>query len=318
MNNKINKQQSGFTLLELIVVISIIGLITSLATDFMVNETNQNRYNLTQQRLQQIRYAIVGDSSRSLNGHPVFSGYIADTGHIPKYLRDLVSNGYCTNAAIDNQPACLSVSAKWREQNNWKGPYLQASGYKDLCNEEKHIIARIPTFRDGWGSHQDFNCAHHDVNDALNFGWEFTITDRQNILITSFGLNGPSAVDPVKIDSPDYLYEKDTSIRINASQYRGTKALLQIANTSDKSIDHYCLQSSYPDGSSKTIDLRTEHSIPSGNIFGLVSTNVLRKTTNNEESCSSARIYTNANVSSFFAHNLYPLRSGIKVDIKAN
>ena len=209
MINLQKKKQTGFTLLELIVVISLLGLVTSLASDFVINETNQQRFNTTKQRMEQIRYAIIGDSSRSLNGQPTISGFIADTGRVPASIENLISNvAYCSIPSEGNQTDCeaLTPAGSWVPSDpDWKGPYLRPTGYKSICAEDDKdkIISKVPVFRDGWANQSNSDCK---VQPDKNYGWEFTngtaLSDASNppsvdladIKLQSLGLGGKADV----------------------------------------------------------------------------------------------------------------------------
>lgn len=89
MKQDIKLKAQGFTLLELVVVVAVLGLIASLATEFMVEQTNQQRYEITKKKRNTIRTAM--------------HRYYADIGSFPSDLKQLVECSGCTN---------------------WKGPYL--------------------------------------------------------------------------------------------------------------------------------------------------------------------------------------------------
>jgi prepilin-type N-terminal cleavage/methylation domain-containing protein len=210
MINLQKKKQTGFTLLELIVVISLLGLVTSLASDFVINETNQQRLNTTKQRMEQIRYAIIGDSSRSLNGQPTISGFIADTGKVPVSIRQLLSDkGYCEDQSKHDKSACDSDGKTWIPGVAlWKGPYLQPTGYKtikDVCDSTGVPAESVPVYRDGWGN-VDKDSADCTLQPHANFGWNFsqgidnTIPSTPklaDINLQSYGLGGADMQDDV-------------------------------------------------------------------------------------------------------------------------
>lgn len=310
--------QRGFTILELIVVVGILGLITSLTADFMVNETNQERYNITQKRMQQIHYALIGDNSRSLNNQPVFSGYLADTGVVPKYLRDLLSNGYCTKATINTEPDCLAKNAEWREVKNWKGPYLQTTDHKKIYDDNNKVITTIPVFRDGWGNHLSFDNQDLTSKDNLNFGWGYieSIKDK-NITFTSYGLNGP-AIKVEDSESPTYVFEQDITRTINGSQYQGAVMSLNIINNSDTENGMFCLQVKYPDGNTKNIDLGTQQSIPAGKIFGKVTVAGFKKEVGVNGNCELIVSSPEIKSSSYYSHNLFGVHNILNISITSN
>lgn len=281
-NSKPN--QHGFTLLELIVVVGVLGLITAMATDFMVNQTNQQRFDTTKLRLEQIRYAIIGDSSRSLNGQPVFSGYIADTGEVPTQLRQLVSNAeYCTTDITKTTEADCG-SADWHEAPvGWKGPYLPVSGIND-------------DFSDGWGN-----------NDPYNYGWSYSAPGAGlDILITSLGLDG--SVGTSSSNSIDQAYESDASMVISASHYAGRDVAININNTSSIDPSLFCYNFVAPGGVSSATSSAV---ISKTDVFGIVQITSVSQMPNLASNCGDASPYASAAVgSAVVAHNLYSLGSG--------
>jgi prepilin-type N-terminal cleavage/methylation domain-containing protein len=288
--------QKGFTILELIVVVSVLGLITTLTTDYMVNDANQKRFNETQKRIQQIQYALIGDSSRTLNNQPAFSGYLSDTGIMPQYLRDLLSNGYCTDSQSLDKKACQNSNAEWREVKNWKGPYLQSTTFNEVFDNENNLIAKIPVFRDGWGNREV-------ENDHLNFGWEFNSKfNNEFIRITSYGLNGIGTKD--EPSSSDYVYERDVIIDIPYSRVKGAEIPVNIANNTNLPNSNYCLKVTYSDGSEQMIGLEKNTNIPAASIYGNVNiSGVIKKSTN--DTCMASKQYKGIKPKMLFAHNLF-------------
>jgi len=183
--------QQGFTLVELLLVILVLSSL-ALATTFLVDGIgNQSRFDETKTRLQQIRQAIIGDTSRTLNGQPELRGYVADMGRLPLNLTELIEMGaqdawgLSAVTASDLSPVVtISLNAGWR------GPYLDT--LPDSDGERR--------FRDGWGN--------DDLSGVSeNFGWNFNTVDMGGIsavTVQSYGADGLSGVT-----TPDAVFEED-------------------------------------------------------------------------------------------------------------
>lgn len=109
-------KQQGFTLLELVVVVAVMGLIASLATEFVVHESNQSRYDQTKERRAVIREAL--------------SNYYADCAEFPDSLNWLVSKSN------------LSANKCGASNADWVGPYILNVDFDN----------GTPIYRDGWGN----------------------------------------------------------------------------------------------------------------------------------------------------------------------
>lgn len=86
-------RQTGFTLLELVLVLFLIALMASAALLLTEGVEDQARYDETKRRMELIRKAIVGDPSRTVNGGPEISGFVADMGRLPGCVAELLTPG---------------------------------------------------------------------------------------------------------------------------------------------------------------------------------------------------------------------------------
>ncbi len=157
---------SGLTLLELLVVLTILVALSTVAITSTSGVADQARYEATQRTLENIRDAVIGPANlRDTDGTLLYTGFVADTGRLPKAVAEVVDGGtVLTLAELVQQPAgmaayqvlpattsnCtpegeadaadLNVSADTiRLGVGWRGPYLRLP----LGNF-------LP--RDGWGA----------------------------------------------------------------------------------------------------------------------------------------------------------------------
>jgi len=133
---RINK---GFTLIELILVIVIMGVLSTIAMKALSSSVDQKRFEATVSEMEDIARAISGDERLVSSGFRKNFGYIGDIGSLPANLDALVSNpgGYAT----------------------WNGPYIRndfsedSEDYKrDAWNELYTYIGGLTITSNGGGS----------------------------------------------------------------------------------------------------------------------------------------------------------------------
>ncbi len=115
--------EKGYSLIELVVVIVIIGILATITFRSMSGTTSVARVEQTTRQLERIAQAIAGDPNLVSGGVRANYGYIGDVGGLPPNLDALVANpgGYTT----------------------WKGPYIQDELTPDVSNTRFKL--------DGWG-----------------------------------------------------------------------------------------------------------------------------------------------------------------------
>lgn len=173
-----NHLQRGFSLLELLMVVGLLSVLAIASMTVIIDTKDIESLDATEKRWNQIRYAIIGDTSRTLNNEPMMSGYVADMGRLPANLKELTTQA--------TQPAWASIQLDTVTTNvtgslsgGWRGPYLYTAG--------------SAFFRDGWGNEDVI-----PANDAINFGWQVshmpasapvctTVPDCTDIQVESFG-----------------------------------------------------------------------------------------------------------------------------------
>ncbi len=113
-------RQSGFTLIELVIVIIILGILASVATRQLSNTIDTAKYEQTKNELDALASAIRGSEELYEGGARTDFGYVGDVGALPPNLEALVQN-----------PGAYAT---------WKGPYIDRG------------IAADDFKRDGWGT----------------------------------------------------------------------------------------------------------------------------------------------------------------------
>ncbi|NOZ75885.1 MAG: prepilin-type N-terminal cleavage/methylation domain-containing protein [FCB group bacterium] len=104
----ITDSRGGFTLIELIIVIVIMGILAGVAVRTTTRITLNAKFNETYEEMQNLKKSIVGDPNIIQNNVRTSFGYVGDTGVMPPTLDDLLENS-------SGKPG-------------WAGPYVEA-GY---------------------------------------------------------------------------------------------------------------------------------------------------------------------------------------------
>lgn len=162
--------QNGFTLLELVLVLFLIGLLASAGLLFTEGQQDEAYFNETQRRQTIIRDAIIRSTERVVNGQPELAGFAVDNGRLPYCLAELVASpfdltlsasspGFYTSpcdASLELLKPTVTASGV---RTGWYGPYIQT-------NPEQDGVRR---FRDGYQN-------GHDPTDP-NYGWVVTLAE---------------------------------------------------------------------------------------------------------------------------------------------
>ncbi len=187
-------RQTGFTLVEVLTVMLVLVAMASITVEMSQDFVFQQRYEVTKDRYQKIRKAIVGDPNQVINGMPNIEGFVKDVGRLPFALQELLDGNFCSDTRYFTQADCEGAipAQTWLATPNWQGSYIESTKAFDDDN----------ALSDGWAN----------VGDG-NYGWEVsfkdstgtpttTIANAVSMKIQSKGKNG-------LINAADTDYDKD-------------------------------------------------------------------------------------------------------------
>lgn len=121
--------ERAFTLIEIVMVIVLLGIIAAVAVPRFIDFSRTARVNVTKQKLEALRKAVVGDPSVAAGGTYSSRGYRGDVGSMPSTLSLLTSH---------------TVTWNRYTKTGYNGPYID--------------IGSDP-FRDAWGNNFVYNSA---------------------------------------------------------------------------------------------------------------------------------------------------------------
>ncbi len=106
--------KNGFTLVEILMVLILVGILSAIAFPAFVDFSNDARVVTTTEKLNEFKRAIIGDPRRVANGRHLDPGFETHRGALPAALTDLTTQGA--------QPAYNPFS-----KSGWRGPYISDS-----------------------------------------------------------------------------------------------------------------------------------------------------------------------------------------------
>lgn len=268
MNNK--SLLGGFTLVELMLVILLMSSLALVATAFVDNAEQQLNFEQTKTKLEQIRRAIIGNSSQTLNGEPVLTGFVADMGRLPESLSELVEP---LDAARLWNETSLPNSGGFEVtfHGGWRGPYLDAM---------PESSSGIRAFRDGWGNQAE-------TDDSENYGWIYrdgnggTGAPEAKVFVQSLGADFaaddpliPSA-DPYMRDYPaegkNLIDENDWRVDVTGHEIRVALNRISSISTDSLALKLFRLEVN----ATKEIKELAEISLGPGPILGIQGSQIL-------------------------------------------
>ena len=114
---------SGFTMMEMIIVLSIIGILASLGLKAFDNVILNMKFESTIQEMEELKKAMVGDPQAIQNDVRASFGYFGDMGSLPSSsLTDLITKG---------GQVALQVNTTLDMVYGWNGPYLRTTFTQD-------------------------------------------------------------------------------------------------------------------------------------------------------------------------------------------
>lgn len=179
--------QSGLTLLELLVVLTILVALSTVAITSTGGVADQARYEATQRTLENIRDAVIGPANlRDTDGTLLYTGFVADMGRLPQAaadgsnftLAELWQNVNGIEPYLVRQASGANVDVPTEGDTDvyvatgWRGPYLRLSpGHAGLL--------------DGWG---------HSFQLRTSVPADVTASGEAVASVHSFGANGSENV----------------------------------------------------------------------------------------------------------------------------
>jgi prepilin-type N-terminal cleavage/methylation domain-containing protein len=190
-------RRTGMTLVELVVVLVILAILTTIAVSMTDNVLEQARFDATERTLDSIRGAIVGSS----NPQDPLGGYLADVGALPAFLTDLSGTtntnnipAYAVYSTFSPTPTGM-LPVKWLSATDPASTVMQTIPVA-LAAGMRAPYLRLPangTLVDGWGNAFKYSGA--------------PLNPSNPVVVTSIG-------KPLDADSPSSPYAAPISLSI--------------------------------------------------------------------------------------------------------
>lgn len=173
MNNK------GFTLIELIMIIILLGILSATAVVLVGNVLEQQRFDETVKEMNELKKAMLGNPELISSGARSSFGYVGDMGSLPSSLTAVVEKGALPafqktggTGGYDATLPDLGTGAGWR------GPYI---------DNKKDDAGNYLALRDGWGTPYTYGSSTGQIT---SYGPDLASGGGDNIVIPETSVAG--------------------------------------------------------------------------------------------------------------------------------
>ncbi|MDH7499932.1 MAG: prepilin-type N-terminal cleavage/methylation domain-containing protein [candidate division NC10 bacterium] len=138
MMHRQRRGERGFTLIEVILVIVLLGILAAVAVNVITNAASQARFDETRKEMESLRMAIIGNADLVNEGIRSDFGFVGDIGRLPATLEELVNQG--------SLPAWDSTTGM-----GWHGPYIQVNFQENPDDYKKDAWGNAYTYASATG-----------------------------------------------------------------------------------------------------------------------------------------------------------------------
>jgi|GEM_PF-1078642 prepilin-type N-terminal cleavage/methylation domain-containing protein len=123
--------RKGFTLIEIIAVLAVLAVLAGLAAPLVYKQILKARQEATEQELDVLKTAMLGDSDLKTGGVRTDYGYLGDMGILPGQGEDSPSAEDLNKLLTQGDQPSYSFSPNYGIGAGWQGPYLQRGSAND-------------------------------------------------------------------------------------------------------------------------------------------------------------------------------------------